>query len=241
MDPTPSDPSPAVSGETSVHANGIAPPGPNGSERRSLAVRLAQRLLPHVGVSLRITLWNGEEFVTAPGPPVAGVRIHDPRAVVQMLLNPDLGFGDAYGEGRVEVEGDLVLFLESLFRARRIWGGPTLRRRLASWLVGSGDNDPKRSRHNVHSHYDLGNEFYRLWLDDQLVYTCAYFPSPDLTLEEAQVAKMDHVCRKVGLRPGEAVVEAGCGWGALALHMARHYGVTVTAYNLSREQVAYAR
>ena len=90
-------------------------------------------------------------------------------------------------------------------------------------------------------HYDVGNEFFRLWLDEQMVYTCAYFPTPECGLEEAQVAKMDHVCRKLRLRAGEAVVEAGSGWGALALHMARRYGVTVTAYNVSAEQVRYAR
>ena len=97
------------------------------------------------------------------------------------------------------------------------------------------------SRNNIHRHYDLGNDFYRLWLDERMVYTCAYFPTPDATLEEAQVAKMDHVCRKVALRPGERVVEAGCGWGSLALHMARHYGVTVRAFNISHEQIAYGR
>jgi cyclopropane-fatty-acyl-phospholipid synthase len=93
----------------------------------------------------------------------------------------------------------------------------------------------------VHRHYDLGNDFYRLWLDERMVYTCAYFPTPDAGLEEAQVAKMDLVCRKLALRPGETVVEAGCGWGALALHMAEHHGVTVKAYNVSREQVRFAR
>ena len=96
------------------------------------------------------------------------------------------------------------------------------------------------SRDSVRHHYDLGNAFYQLWLDRQLSYTCAYFPSPDMTLEAAQVAKMDHVCRKLRLQPGEKVVEAGCGWGALALHMATRYGVRVQAFNISREQVAYA-
>ena len=75
----------------------------------------------------------------------------------------------------------------------------------------------------------------------EMVYTCGYFPTPGVTLEEAQRAKMDHVCRKLWLRPGETVVEAGCGWGALALYMARHYGVSVKAYNVSREQIKYAR
>jgi cyclopropane-fatty-acyl-phospholipid synthase len=97
------------------------------------------------------------------------------------------------------------------------------------------------SRRNIHRHYDLGNEFFALWLDERLLYTCAYYPTPDLDLEAAQVAKMDHVCRKLELRAGDRVVEAGCGWGGLALHMARRYGVSVDAYNISREQVAFAR
>jgi cyclopropane-fatty-acyl-phospholipid synthase len=93
----------------------------------------------------------------------------------------------------------------------------------------------------VWHHYDIGNHFYKLWLDEQLLYTCAYFPDPSMTLEEAQIAKMDHVCRKLELRPGQQVLEAGCGWGAFALHMARHYDVRVKAFNVSREQIAYAR
>ena len=87
----------------------------------------------------------------------------------------------------------------------------------------------------------LANDFYRLWLDEQMVYTCAYYPLPETTLSEAQVAKLDYVCRKLRLKPGERVAEAGCGWGALALHMARKYGVSVQAYNLSTEQIQYAR
>jgi cyclopropane-fatty-acyl-phospholipid synthase len=112
-----------------------------------------------------------------------------------------------------------------------------------AWVPGAmgSRNSPRRSRHNVHHHYDLGNAFYALWLDRHLVYTCAYFPQPDATLDAAQEAKLDLVCRKLRLRPGETVIEAGCGWGALALHMARHYGVHVQAFNLSREQLAWAR
>ena len=98
----------------------------------------------------------------------------------------------------------------------------------------------RRATTSVH-HYDVGNEFYRLWLDRQMLYTCAYFPTPDTTLEDAQIAKMDHVCRKLNIRPGERVVEAGCGWGSLALHMATRYGARVRAFNISREQMDYAR
>ena len=93
----------------------------------------------------------------------------------------------------------------------------------------------------MHRHYDLGNEFYQLWLDREMLYTCAYFPTPDCTLEAVQIAKMDLVCRKLQLRPGKRVVEAGCGWGSLALFMAKEYGVRVRAFNVSKAQIAHAR
>jgi cyclopropane-fatty-acyl-phospholipid synthase len=109
------------------------------------------------------------------------------------------------------------------------------------WRFGRESNGVREAKANVHRHYDLGNEFYQLWLDRQMVYTCAYFPAADCALEEAQIAKMDLVCRKLNLQPGERVVEAGCGWGALALFMAKRYGVTVSAFNISAEQIAYAR
>ena len=109
------------------------------------------------------------------------------------------------------------------------------------WLDWVQANTPHGSARNIHHHYDLNADFYKLWLDSKLVYTCAYFPEAESTLEEAQIAKMDHVCRKIRLQPGERVVEAGCGWGALALHMARHHGAKVTAFNISHEQIAVAR
>src|SRR5205823_7761265 len=102
-------------------------------------------------------------------------------------------------------------------------------------------NTVRAAKENVHRHYDLGNEFYRLWLDREMVYTCAYFPTPDCPLEQAQVSKMKLVCQKLQLKAGERVVEAGCGWGSLALFMAKEYGVSVRAFNLSTEQVAYAK
>ncbi len=90
------------------------------------------------------------------------------------------------------------------------------------WRSGGGGraNTPGRSRSNIHHHYDIGDDFYRLWLDREMVYTCAFFPSPEVSLEDAQTAKLELVCRKLWLKPGETVVEAGCGWGALAIHMA---------------------
>ena len=115
----------------------------------------------------------------------------------------------------------------------------SIRERLALLIPRSNGLSPGPS--NVHHHYDLGNDFYQLWLDRQLVYTCALFDSPESTLEAAQVAKLDLVCRKLQLQPGDTVVEAGCGWGALAMHMARHYGARVKAFNISQEQIRFAR
>ena len=136
--------------------------------------------------------------------------------------------------GAVDVRGDLAAMLDAVYRA---WPETTHRARWGTRRT----NTLRAARENVHRHYDLGNDFYRLWLDRDLLYTCAYFPTPELSLEDAQRAKMDLICRKIWLRPRERVIEAGCGWGALALHMARHYGVSVQAFNLSAEQLSWAR
>ncbi|HEY2774294.1 MAG TPA: cyclopropane-fatty-acyl-phospholipid synthase family protein [Candidatus Binatia bacterium] len=210
-------------------------------DRLTVADRAAAALLARAlrDAALRIVLWDGTELSEArPGDGLT-VRIHSRRALFRLILNPQLNFGECYAEGSLDVEGALPDAVCELFRAT---GEP---RGVAHAIDCTLDQihriDPSRSRDNVHHHYDLGNEFYKLWLDSQMVYTCAYFPTTDATLEQAQTAKLDHVCRKLRLGPGERVIEAGCGWGALALHMAEHYGVTVRAFNLSREQVAYAR
>jgi cyclopropane-fatty-acyl-phospholipid synthase len=192
---------------------------------------------------VRLVLKGGADVFPPGGAPIASLVIHDRKTLAGLLRDPEIGFGDAYMDGRVEVEGDLVGFLEAVYRGMEnsATAGKWLSKLASKWMDLAQDNSRHGSRLNIHRHYDLGNDFYKLWLDDQLVYTCAYFPTPSATLEHAQIAKMDHVCRKLRLQPGETVVEAGCGWGSLALHMAREYGVTVKAYNVSREQIAYAR
>jgi cyclopropane-fatty-acyl-phospholipid synthase len=192
---------------------------------------------------MRLVIRDGADVSPSGISPVATVRIKDRNTLAGLLRDPEVNFGDAYMDGKLEVEGDLVHFLEEVYRAmdNAPSAGKWYSRLASKWLDLLQDNSPNGSRKNIHSHYDLGNDFYKLWLDAQLVYTCAYFPTPSSTLEEAQAAKMDHVCRKLRLQPGETVVEAGCGWGALALHMAREYGVSVKAFNVSREQIAFAR
>ena len=191
---------------------------------------------------IAIRLWNGNEFYFADGVPVGVVEFLDRSVLARIIVSPQVGFGEGYSKGRIEIHGDILEMLNEVSRtlAMRSRSNYTLGK-LRSRLRAMRGNTLSRSKHNVHHHYDLGNDFYRMWLDENMVYTCAYYERPDLTLAEAQVAKLDHVCRKLELKPGQEVIEAGCGWGALALHMAEHYGVTVKAYNNSREQVRYAR
>lgn len=217
---------------------GRAPGRVSGIERRLLAYMLDAIGNPPV----QLVLWDGERFDHSRRTPVARVHVHDRSALLRLILDPELYFGDAYTNGSIEVEGDLVGFLESIYRSMARTGAHRpLRKFLLRWFHRPRSTALAQARDNIYSHYDISNEFYRLWLDERMVYTCAYFPTPEATLEQAQIAKMHHVCRKLRLRPGESVVEAGCGWGSLALFMARHYGVRVRAYNISREQIAHAR
>lgn len=216
--------------------------GPVEPAGRSVEGRLMRRLLKFLGdPPMAFVLWNGERIAGA-GEPVAQIQVQDRATVLALLRDPGVRFGDAYSDGRIEVEGDLVALLETVYRSgRRNPGKMGALRRLAALWHRPHVNSLAGSRDNIHHHYDIGNDFYSLWLGSTMAYTCAYYPTPSATLDEAQIAKMHHVCRKLRLRPGETVVEAGCGWGALGLHMARHYGVKVRAFNISREQIAYAR
>jgi cyclopropane-fatty-acyl-phospholipid synthase len=209
----------------------------------SFDARLLRKFLVALGnPPIRLVL-DGRAEVSPPNArPIASVFLPDRRAVSRLLRYPEMAFGDGYADGSIRVEGDLVALLEAVSRSmQRAKAGEWYLKLFSRWLNLAQNNSLRGSAKNIHHHYDLDVNFYKLWLDSQLVYTCAYFPTPDATLEEAQIAKMDHVCRKIQLQPGERVVEAGCGWGALAIHMAKHYGANVRAYNVSAEQIAHAR
>lgn len=204
----------------------------------------AGKLLDFIGApSIRIVLWDGTRVPTDVVQPLATLYFRDRASLYLTMLRPELYWGDLYTQDRADVDGDLVELLDAVYRGLqnnidRGWLN-WLNKLLAHKRIRNTFN---KAADNIHHHYDIGNDFYRLWLDrEAMQYTCAYYPDPAMTLEEAQVAKMDYVCRKLQLKPGDSVVDAGCGWGGLALHMARHYGVTVRAFNISREQVAYAR
>ena len=205
---------------------------------------LARQMLALVGnPPIVVKLWDDVEVSTPVANPVALMRYGSRKAMWKTILNSELYWGDLYSNGEIEFEGDLPKFIEMVF-CNFEDSQPGLLRRFIHWLAYKRVSNPQeKAQQNIFHHYDISNEFYEMWLDtEEMQYTCAYFPDPDnMTLEEAQVAKLHHVCRKLQLKPGDSVVEAGCGWGGLARFMARHYGVNVKAYNISREQVAYAR
>ena len=238
-----------AAGESSKAAGASTAPDPRlvtapaAASRRSRPLErvLLRRFLARSGLTdLTIHLPDGEKVTAGTEPTQHAVSIQTRSALWRMIRDPEQGFLDGFVDGSIEISGDLIDFLNVV--KRRFSLSPerpaSLRERLRDFFRR---RQGRFSKANVVHHYDLGNDFYRLWLDAQLVYTCAYFECPGMTLEEAQTAKLDHVCRKLRISPGETVIEAGCGWGALALHLARHYGARVRAFNLSDEQVDYAR
>jgi cyclopropane-fatty-acyl-phospholipid synthase len=232
---------PAMSQE---FASPAVPAAVHAHTRDSLDARLLRRLLSSLGnppIEFHF-LWSGERVAPLGVQPVGRVRIADRRTLLGIVLDPQVRFPDSYCAGRIEVEGDLVDFLVILYRIfEASETGDSMAGRVIRKLQRPRRNTLAGSRENIHRHYDLGNEFYSLWLGETMAYTCAYYPTAQATLEQAQVAKMDHVCRKLRITSADSVVEAGCGWGSLALHMAGRYGAKVRAFNISKEQIAFAR
>ena len=194
---------------------------------------------------IAVELWDGSALYEGEGEPEITARIKTRRALWGLLTNPDLNFGDRYSDGSIDIDGDLYRFIEiaSTHKPDAVSEDSVVSRVQA--LLGKGRprlNTLSGSRENIHHHYDLSNEFYSLWLDrDHMQYTCSYYPSADMTIEQSQAAKLHHVCRKLELKEGDEVIEAGCGWGGLARFMAREYGARVRAYNISHQQVLFAR
>lgn len=244
--------------------NTTAHPGQlTGDPHAASALRIMTRLLRGMERSPAVRLWNDATHSAHPEPPFVLV-VRDPALLRRLVMerNP-LQLADAYFRGLLDVEGDLyrALALKSHFESISL----TWRDRLA--LLRDALRLPASSRHvkpssslasriarrfsHRHSkesdrdaisfHYDLSNDFYGLWLDEERVYSCAYFERADESLDSAQRKKLDHICRKLRLSPGERFLDIGCGWGALACWAAREYGVRAHGITLSERQLDYAR
>jgi cyclopropane-fatty-acyl-phospholipid synthase len=181
----------------------------------------------------------------ADGPGVT-VRFHDAKVEHELFFNPELASAEAYMDGRLTIENGGVYDLLLLFSVnRRGLGAHPMQQALRrSWraLRGLHQKNPLgRAAQNVRQHYDYPANFYALWLDEGMNYSCAYFTRPDEPLESAQINKLRHVAAKLKLEPGMRVLDIGSGWGALAIYLARTCGVQVTALNVSPEQLATSR
>lgn len=217
---------------------------------------------------VRIRAWDGSQ-AGPPGAPALVVR--NRRALRRLLWKPgELGLARAWVAGDLDIEGDLYTTLDllagliwergedarTLAQALR---DPEVRAAVRRLVRLAGPplppappreeaRSPRRHLHTkrtdrraISHHYDVGNDFYEIVLGPSMVYSCAYWPTPDSTLEQAQRDKLELVCRKLGLRPGLRLLDVGCGWGSLAIHAAREHGVNVVGVTLSQEQAAYAR
>ena len=192
--------------------------------------------LQNLKIPLRLKLWDGLEFDLGPTPSVT-IVVKDP-TIVSEITHPTLDLlGSAFVEGRLELaEGsisEVIRVCDELSQAL---------------LVEDDDATPPRQYHDkatdaesISYHYDVSNAFYQLWLDRDMVYSCGYFETGEEGLEEAQQAKFRHLCRKLRLKPGEYLLDVGCGWGGLARFAAREFGVKVFGITLSKEQLALAK
>ena len=207
-------------------------------------------------MGLRLGHWVTRLGRQAHQPPEFTLVLNEPTALRRLLLGRDpLRFAEAYFTQQIDVEGDFFAALQLKDHLPELTLSWSDRLRLAVRLLapppGAADADLRADGVRSHTraenkaaiafHYDLSNDFYALWLDPAMVYSCAYYETEETSLAQAQWAKLDHICRKLRLQPGEELLDIGCGWGALVMHAARHYGVKATGITLSERQLALAR
>ncbi|MEQ1882025.1 MAG: cyclopropane-fatty-acyl-phospholipid synthase family protein [Burkholderiales bacterium] len=202
----------------------------------SRLVGLIEERLMRLALPVSVKLWNGQS-VSPGGQEKLRLTVNSHDALVS-LANPNLGkIARAYVEGGLDFEGADIR--EWLRLGEGLTAGDTTKYQKRSdawkWWRHTRPADRKAIQH----HYDVGNEFYGLWLDAQRVYSCAYYKSPDDSLDQAQAQKLDHICRKLMLQPGEKFLDIGCGWGGLLLWAVSHYDVTGLGVTLSNEQFDY--
>jgi cyclopropane-fatty-acyl-phospholipid synthase len=243
---------------SSSHSTGhVFIPYSEGFVTESPAAALTLEILDKLAAGTRfqdfnIRLWNGEYWPDS-SPKPATLVLTRPSALRELLMGcSEVAAGEAYLHGAVDIEGDIVKIFEladflcestagwtrSLAIANLLFRLPvpdkyqTVRRA----VLNGAKNSPNRDKKAVRFHYDVSNDFYSLWLDPRMVYSCAYFRSPETDLATAQVEKFDLICRKLELRPNERLLDIGSGWGGLLVHAATHYGVKAEGVTLSQNQ-----
>jgi cyclopropane-fatty-acyl-phospholipid synthase len=195
--------------------------------------RAIANLRKQVSAPVRVVLWDGREYALSDEPSVT-LRLNEPSAAAALARPTLLSLAEAYIHGTADVEGDVRDAIRSAEALARCREADTFAPRDTARHTRAEDRDA------ITHHYDVSNQFYALWLDPRMVYSCAYFRGEEDTLEQAQLAKLDHICTKLRLTPGERFLDIGCGWGALILRAAEKYGVDATGITLSENQFRLA-
>ena len=211
-----------------------------------LARRAVRKQLSHLQVgSLRVTDGSDEARYGSGSQPSAHIRVRDPRFYSEVAFGGSIGGGEAYMHGFWDCD-DLVALVRLLLQNRHVLDGmeggiaklTVPLQKLFHWV---NRNSHEGARRNISAHYDLGNDFFALWLDETMMYSSAIFESENMSLHQAQLARLEHICRKLRLQPEDHVVEIGTGWGGFALYAAKNYGCRVTTTTISSEQYEKAR
>jgi cyclopropane-fatty-acyl-phospholipid synthase len=193
-----------------------------------------------LSVPLRVLLWNGQQIDLSSEPPRVTIKVPSASAL-RYLVSPSLSnLGRAYVEGAIEVTGravDMICIGSALAETAPARG----QGRLAGALRLGSPHTREKDAQAIRYHYDVSNEFYGAWLDPNMVYSCAYFENGDEDLASAQIKKIDHILTKIGLRPGQTLLDIGCGWGALVIRAAQRYGARCIGVTLSERQAELAR
>lgn len=221
-------------------------------ELLAIARRIVERHSPR---NFGVVLWDGSQVPASVATPPFTLHVRNLAGLRALCVGPDsLALGEAYVYDDCDVEGNLkeVFPLVDELTARRsslmqrlklvgaMWRIPKTSDRQHGARLNGEPQSRDRTRRAINFHYDLPVDFWRLWLDMQLVYSCAYFETPETTLDRAQTAKLDLVCRKLRLKSGERFLDMGCGWGALICHAAKRYGVEALGVTLSPRQAEHA-
>lgn len=191
-------------------------------------------------IPVKVNYWDGKSAVYGDGEPEITITMHEEIPMKAILNNASLALGEAYMDGKIEVTGAPNSIQKLLTSAYENADSFMRNNKYIRFLPKQSHNE-KHSKQDVQSHYDVGNDFYQLWLDATMTYSCAYFQSPNDTLEQAQMNKVHHIIHKLDPQPGRTLLDIGCGWGTLMLTAAEEYGLKVTGITLSQEQYDYVK
>ncbi|EHI98409.1 Cyclopropane-fatty-acyl-phospholipid synthase [Clostridium sp. DL-VIII] len=185
--------------------------------------------------TFELKLWDGSSEIYGKGEVQFKIIFNEPIPKADIIKDPSLTFGEAYMTNKIDIEGSVQKVIESLYNNKESFLSNSDK---YSSLLKIATNNIKNSKKNIEFHYDIGNDFYKLWLDDTMTYSCGYFKSKDDSLIQAQKNKVEHILKKLNLKEGETLLDIGCGWGELITSAAKKYKVKAMGITLSAEQLA---